>query len=609
MEQLQQQVAALEQQNAQQQEQLRQMMAELQRNAAAPAQAQQMILEALRARDAGPRSTLVDNKGIGKPPNFKGPPEGSFRKWSKKFVNFVAAGFRDSRRIMEWAAESEARITPDLLRVTFGDLEVAEHFPEWEALNEQVYICLEQFCEDEADDIVNNTAPGQGLEAYRKLNLRFDPATAGRKRNIVAAITSPQKAKIEDLSGAIVRWEEQVRHYENRRNPAGDLNKLDDELKVGIIQSMCHDTLNQHLTMNAARLATYVAVRQEISSYIEARIGLRLPTREGDRDRGGPAPMDVGSLHKGHSKGKGKGKKGKSGKGGGDGRAPANSQFQGECRNCGKWGHRASECWRESGKGGKAAKGKGKDKGAKGAGAKGGQANTLETTPEQPSAPTGTPPELGTLSLCPLWHDEKTKTSWWEDEPQYTQCQYQQMTLDSGASVTAFPARVAHGYRVLKDSRTGTKYKTASGDHVPDEGQCEVYVVNSSGKNYTMRHRVVNVHKPLVSASASVRAGNIILLSSNRSFIAPCHGVLAKKVEKAVESVIENYGYDEIGTPVYEQNGVYVFDTWVVPKTSGKPEMELSPVIEEASLNPPAGSGGSRSHGPEPSFPRPAQWP
>ena len=122
--------------------------------------------------------------------------------------------------------------------------------------------------------------------------------------------------------------------------------------------------------------------------------------------------MDVGSLHKGHSKGKGKGKKGKNGKGGGDGRAPANSQFQGECRNCGKWGHRASECWRESGKGGKAAKGKGKDKGAKGAGAKGGQANTLETTPEQPSAPTGTPPELGTLSLCPLWHDEKTKTSW-----------------------------------------------------------------------------------------------------------------------------------------------------------------------------------------------------
>ena len=105
MEQLQQQVAALEQQNAQQQEQLRQMVAELQRNAAAPAQAQQMILEALRARDAGPRSMLVDNQGIGKPPNFKGPPEGSFRKWSKKFVNFVAAGFRDSRRIMEWSAE------------------------------------------------------------------------------------------------------------------------------------------------------------------------------------------------------------------------------------------------------------------------------------------------------------------------------------------------------------------------------------------------------------------------------------------------------------------------------------------------------------------------
>ena len=44
-------------------------------------------------------------------------------------------------------------------------------------------------------------------------------------------------------------------------------------------------------------------------------------------------------------KGKDKGKEGK-GKGQGKDERPApNSSFQGYCRSCGKWGHKASECW------------------------------------------------------------------------------------------------------------------------------------------------------------------------------------------------------------------------------------------------------------------------
>ena len=48
---------------------------------------------------------------------------------------------------------------------------------------------------------------------------------------------------------------------------------------------------------------------------------------------------------KGYEKGKERGKKGK-GKGQGKDEKPApNSSFQGYCRSCGKWGHKASECW------------------------------------------------------------------------------------------------------------------------------------------------------------------------------------------------------------------------------------------------------------------------
>ena len=66
-----------------------------------------------------------------------------------------------------------------------------------------------------------------------------------------------------------------------------------------------------------------------------------------------------GKDDKGKGKfGKGKYKQGKDTKGGNKSgdvsmkgtyyKAPANSQFQGECSHCGKWGHKASECWRKT---------------------------------------------------------------------------------------------------------------------------------------------------------------------------------------------------------------------------------------------------------------------
>ena len=46
-----------------------------------------------------------------------------------------------------------------------------------------------------------------GGEAWRLLHRRFDPATGGRKRNLLRAIISPGRCKIDDLQAALTKWE------------------------------------------------------------------------------------------------------------------------------------------------------------------------------------------------------------------------------------------------------------------------------------------------------------------------------------------------------------------------------------------------------------------
>ena len=81
-------------------------------------------------------------------------------------------------------------------------------------MEENLYTCLSSFTDGEAWSIASNTPEGHGLEAYRRLCYRFDPATAGRRRNVISSLVSPERVKLDDLGTAIGTWEEKMRAYE-----------------------------------------------------------------------------------------------------------------------------------------------------------------------------------------------------------------------------------------------------------------------------------------------------------------------------------------------------------------------------------------------------------
>ena len=134
-------------------------------------------------------------------------------------------------------------------------------------------------------------------------------------------------SKIEDVEDRLNEFLELVRRYDE----ANGTDPVPDQVKKACIISNTLEPLKTHLQFNVAELGNFNA--------------LRVATDEDS--------MEVDVISR---KGKGKEESGKGKKGGKEGKeshsgkgygetSTEHSRFEGECRNCGKYGHKAADCW------------------------------------------------------------------------------------------------------------------------------------------------------------------------------------------------------------------------------------------------------------------------
>ena len=126
--------------------------------------------------------SLIDLKGVGRPKEFPGTEEG-FQQWSKKTEAFFAGAIKESEMMLEWAAEQPTVKNP--------------------------------------------------LEAWRRLQKRYDPTTGGRKRNFLGTIIFLGRCSLLELQAGIERWESYVSSYEKKLK-----DKLDDEIKLAGLEAL-----------------------------------------------------------------------------------------------------------------------------------------------------------------------------------------------------------------------------------------------------------------------------------------------------------------------------------------------------------------------------------
>ena len=126
--------------------------------------------------------------------------------------------------------------------------------------------------------------------------------------------------------------------------------------------------------------------------------------------------------------------------------------------------------------------------------------------------------------------------------------------LDSGAAISAFPKSFKPPGA---SGGNGRSYKTASGQHIKDEGAVRLKAQDESGNMRGLKGRLTDVHKPLVSASESAKAGQNSWLTKGGGYMVPQTSGVSKKIEKMIDNESRKK-YNKL-LPVYEEGGVYNF--------------------------------------------------
>ena len=205
-------------------------------------------------------------------------------------------------------------------------------------------------------------AGNNGFEAYRQLCLMYGtPDQEGSTGLFVQIMTHKFGSKIQDVEDRLNEFLELVRRYDeaNGTDPVPDQVK-----KKACIMSHTPEPLKTHLQLSVRKLGNINALRVATEDYLRSRRIFKT-TSAGNTNDEDSMEVDVTSP-----KGKGKEKSTKGKKGGKKGKVihsgksyGEHSRIDGECRNCGMYGHKASDCWyKQTNKSQGKSKGTGKSK-------------------------------------------------------------------------------------------------------------------------------------------------------------------------------------------------------------------------------------------------------
>eukprot|EP00435_Cladocopium_sp_Y103_P041886 s2323_g11.t1 len=269
-----------------------------------------------------------------KPPTYDGNYT-TFEEWKYKFSAYMGLQDPFYPRMLDKAATANQHLAEADLR---GAATTPEEGDKWIQLDQNLKYILINVTTGAAATICRQYQHEIGLEIYRKLCDRFSIPTGTRSIGYLTKLLKPT-FDTNNFEESFSNWEFELNRYER-----DNTTQLPDSIKIAILMNETTGQLQQHLHLNAGMTTTYNEVRNIIMEYYRTataftRLQQQQPSSSVSTNfQGGPAPMDISTLHnkgkhKGKHKGKGKWKgaykgkgKGNKGKGYGYGNTSYNNQ-------------------------------------------------------------------------------------------------------------------------------------------------------------------------------------------------------------------------------------------------------------------------------------------
>jgi hypothetical protein len=243
--------------------------------------------EAARGARRDVTRTIMDHKGYQKIEKFK---DGSTR-WKTirmQFENLTELVYPGvGRQLLRWARSigaDELRFNEQTRLFNFHPPNEVTH-QQAHAIGQDLAMALSYVLDGEAEAIMCNAGEGAGLDAWRRLQQRFDPRSNARDLvDSQRVIHPPQCKTLQEMLPALERWEEAIRQM----NPDNRPPML---IQMGIAISMCPPKLQEHLQDMEDRIQNYQQLRSEIIRKVDLAEVTKRSTTASRSDY-----MDIGGL-------------------------------------------------------------------------------------------------------------------------------------------------------------------------------------------------------------------------------------------------------------------------------------------------------------------------